>query len=192
VALRAELIDGQIVLGESRISRARRPIHKITLKPKRCPPLKEALDAIARADLITLGPGSLFTSVIPNLLVEGIPKAIRNSRAHKIYFSNLMWQPWETMQFSVADHIDAIVRHGGKGLIDTVVVNTRPIGGERRRRYAAEKVFPVEVDLPRLQAMGIDVVGRNLLDTSEKVRHDPDTVASIAIELAQMHRRRAR
>jgi uncharacterized cofD-like protein len=192
VVLRAELETGEIVEGESRISRARSPIRRLSLKPRKCEPLAETLEAIQAADLITLGPGSLYTSVIPNLLVQGVPKAIRQSRAAKVYFSNLMWQPWETMYFSASDHLEALERHAGKGLVDTVVVNTHPIGGSRRRRYAAEKVYPVEVDLPRLQQHGVEVIGRNLLARAEKVRHNPAAVADIAVELARKARARRR
>src|SRR5277367_154546 len=113
VGLQAELDDGTIVSGETRISRSRRGIHRIRLTPSRCKPLPETLEAIAEADLITLGPGSLFTSVIPNLLVSGVSKAIRNSPALKAYFVNLMWQPGETIDFRASDHIRAIRRHAG-------------------------------------------------------------------------------
>lgn len=190
VVLRAELENGEIVEGESRISRARRRIERIFLKPRKCEPLEETLQAIASADLITLGPGSLYTSVIPNLLVEGIPKAIARSQAVKAYFANLMWQPWETMYYSASDHLEAIEKHAGKRLVDIVVVNTHPISGERRRRYAAQKVYPVEVDLPRLQEFGVEVIGRSLLAKGEKVRHDPAAVAEIAVELALKARRK--
>jgi uncharacterized cofD-like protein len=192
VVLRAELENGELVEGESRISRARSRIDRIYLQPRKCEPLPETLDAITQADLITLGPGSLYTSVIPNLLVNGIPKAIRQSKAVKAYFANLMWQPWETMYFTASDHLDAIERHAGKGLVNTVVVNTHPIGGQRRRRYAAEKVYPVEVDLPQLREHGVDVIGRNLLARSEKVRHDSAAVAEVAVELARKARSRRR
>lgn len=184
VALRAELANGQEIRGESSINRAKQPIQRIYLHPQKCKPLQETLKAIQEADLITYGPGSLYTSVIPNLLVSGIPKAIRRSRALKAYFCNLMWQPWETMNFSAADHIAAIIRHGGKKLVDCIVVNNHHIGGERRRRYAAEKVYPVEVDVPRLEKMKVEVIGRNLLAKSEKVRHNSHVAAAIAVELA--------
>ncbi|MCX6590232.1 MAG: uridine diphosphate-N-acetylglucosamine-binding protein YvcK [Acidobacteria bacterium] len=190
VVLEAELASGERVLGESKIGRVKERIHQIRLKPKRVKPLKEALAAIEAADLITLGPGSLYTSVIPNLLVTGIPKAIRESRATKAYFSNLMWQPWETMHYSAADHVAAIEQHGGKGLVDCAIVNTRHIGGERRRLYAAEKVYPVVVDRPRLEAMGVEVIGLNMLAKGEKVRHDPVAAAAVAMELAQKSRLR--
>jgi uncharacterized cofD-like protein len=194
VVLEAITNDGERLLGETRIGKSRRPLERILLKPRRCKPLPQALEAIRNADLITLGPGSLYTSVIPNLLVEGVPKAIRQSRATKAYFANLMWQPWETMQYSAADHVEAILRHAGRGparqLIDTVIVNTRHIGGERRRRYAAQKVYPVETDLPRLNRLGLDVLGHNLLARGEKVRHDPATIAEIAVMLAAQARAR--
>ncbi len=113
VGLEAELEDGSIVSGETRISRSRRGIRRIYLSPRRCKPLPETLEAIAEADLITLGPGSLFTSVIPNLLVSGVSKAIRNSPAVKACFVNLMWQPGETIDFRASDHIQAIRKHAG-------------------------------------------------------------------------------
>jgi uncharacterized cofD-like protein len=190
VTLEAELDSGRLVAGETRISRSRRPIRRIALKPARCRPLTETIEAISEADLICFGPGSLYTSVIPNLLVSGIPRAIRRSPALKAYFVNLMWQPGETMGFCASDHIRVIREHAGQGLFDIAVVNTRPITGELRRRYAAARVFPVENDVPRLAAMGIRVVGRNLLAHADKVRHDPESTAAIAIDLAAEGRAR--
>jgi len=125
VALEATLEDGSKVLGESRISRSRARIEKIALRPRKCPPLRETLEAIAEADLITLGPGSLFTSVIPNLLVEGVPQAICESPAIKAYVVNLMWQPGETSGFSASDHVRAILDHSCKGLLDCVDIIER-------------------------------------------------------------------
>src|SRR5882724_1765528 len=113
VILEAELENGRIVVGESKISKSRSHIKWIRLKPRICKPLPETLEAIERADLITFGPGSLFTSVIPNVLVQGIPQAIRRSRALRAYFVNLMWQPGETIGFRASDHVDAIHRHAG-------------------------------------------------------------------------------
>ncbi len=185
VILEAELINGKIVAGETKISRARIAIKTIQLRPKHCPPLPETLRAIEEADLITLGPGSLYTSVIPNLLVDGIPAAIRRSRALKAYFVNLMWQPWETMNYSAFDHVDSIHRHAGGRLIDIAILNKRPIAGALRRTYASQKVFPVANDIPRLAEQGIEVMERNLLLTKgEKVRHDPAQTAAVVLELA--------
>jgi uncharacterized cofD-like protein len=190
VALQATLSDGTTVLGESRISKSRRPIAGIRLIPGRCKPLPEPLQAIEEADLITLGPGSLFTSIIPNLLVDEIPDAIRRSPAVKAYFVNLMWQPGETMQYRASDHVDAIHRHAGAALIEYVLVNTDPISAPLRRRYAAQRVMPVESDLDRLEELGVAVVGGKLLQKSHKVRHSPAAMANLALELAAKGRAR--
>jgi uncharacterized cofD-like protein len=192
VSLEAELGDGRLVLGETRISRSRVPIRRIRLRPNRCLPLPETLEAIHRADLICLGPGSLYTSVIPNLLVEGVPAAIQRSPALKAYFVNLMWQPGETMNYTASEHVAAIYDHSRQGLLEAVVVNTRPITGAMRRRYAAAKVYPVTVDTPRLEELELRIVGRNLLQRADKVRHSPQVSAAVAVELAAESRARRR
>src|SRR5258708_1809402 len=125
VVLEATLADGRRVQGETRISRSKSRIDRIELRPRRPKPLPETLEAIAHADLITLGPGSLFTSVIPNLLVDGIPQAIASSPALKAYFVNLMSQPGETTNFRASDHVQAVVRHGADGVDGTFVVDAR-------------------------------------------------------------------
>jgi len=137
VVLEAELENGKIVKGETRIGKSRSRIRRIQLQPRVCKPLPETLAAIEEADLITLGPGSLFTSVIPNLLVEDIAPAIHRSRASKACFVNLMWQPGETIGYRASDHVDAIHLHAGMQLIDVAVVNTRAITARQRRKYAA-------------------------------------------------------
>ena len=192
VALEARLADGTLVNGESKISRSRSRIETVSLKPCRCRPLEETLEAIAGADLITLGPGSLFTSVIPNLLVDGIHEAIQASRAVKAYIVNLMWQPGETVGFSAADHICAILRHAPGRLLDHVIVNTRPIGEEPRRRYARKHALPVALDLDKLPAMGLSMVTGDFLDETDKVRHAPAALAKVALELAAEGRERRR
>ena len=121
------LEDGQIVRGETKISRSKVAIQSIHLRPPDCHPLPEALEAIGKADLITLGPGSLYTSVIPNLLVSGIAQAIERSPALKVYFVNLMWQPGETINFTASRHVEAIHQHAGRKLVDYVVLNSTPI-----------------------------------------------------------------
>jgi uncharacterized cofD-like protein len=192
VALEAKLANGDTVQGETRISRSRSRIERISLRPRKPKPLAETLEAIAQADLITFGPGSLFTSVVPNVLVDGIPEAIEGSPAIKAYFVNLMWQPGETMHFSASEHVEAIERHAGRRLIDYVVLNTRPIAAELRRKYAAQRVYPVEMDIPRLQEMGVRVVTGSLLAKSDLVRHEPAAAAAIAIRLAEEGRRNRR
>ncbi len=190
VVLKAELEDGTVVRGETRISRSRSRIRRISLEPERCRPMEETLAAIADADLITLGPGSLYTSVVPNLLVDGIAQAIAASPAVKAYFVNLMWQPGETMHFTAADHVLAILDHARRPILDYAVVNSRGVSEEMRKKYESEQAQPVEVDLDRLTGFGITLVGRDLLQEGEKVRHSPEAIAAVALELASEGRRR--
>lgn len=197
VALRATLADGTVVKGESKISRSKVRIERIELAPRRPKPLAETLRALAEADLITLGPGSLFTSVIPNLLVDGIPRAIAESRALKAYFMNLMSQPGETTNFSASDHVAAILRHAGRlrgrRLIDVCVVNTRSIRGRALDRYQAQAARPIEIDTPALETMGLEIRATDLMRKSgmrseDKIRHDQGALGAIVVELAQQGR----
>jgi uncharacterized cofD-like protein len=185
VSLEAVLDDGTVVRGETRISRSRKRIRQIRLRPARVRPLREALEAIRSADLITLGPGSLFTSVIPNLLVSGIPAAIRESRALKAYFVNLMSQPGETTNFAASDHVRAIRDHaGGKKLLDYAVVSTSRISPALRLRYAEQNAAPVENDFAAIEALGVAVLKANLLRKGPKVRHNSAALADVAVKLA--------
>jgi len=190
VAIEATLADGARVVGETRISRSRQRIKRIRLIPRKVRPLEAALSAIAEADAITLGPGSLFTSVIPNLLVEGIPSAIRRSAAIKAYFVNLMWQPGETTDFRASDHIRAIQQHAGGKFLDYAVVNIRPIPLAVKKRYAREAALPVENDIDAIYKMGLKVMAGNLAQHTGKVRHDPGATAAVVMKLAQEGRRR--
>ncbi len=190
VALEATLDNGVRVLGETRISRSLHRIKSIRLLPRKVQPLGAALAAIAEADVITLGPGSLFTSVIPNLLVQGIPSAIRRSPAVKAYFVNLMWQPGETMEFRASDHIRAIHRHAGGKFLDYAVVNVRAITSAMKKRYARQAAMPVENDIDAIFKMGLKVMAGNLAQHSDKLRHDPASTAAVVVRLAQEGRRR--
>jgi uncharacterized cofD-like protein len=188
--LEAELEDGTIVSGETRISRSRRRIKRIRMVPRPCRPLPEALDAIAKADLITLGPGSLFTSVIPNLLVSGIPAAIAASAAVKAYFVNLMWQPGETSDFRASDHVRSILKHAPKLHLDYAILNSRQIRPALQARYARQAAHPVENDADAIRKMGVEIVLSDLLEESETVRHNPELIGEIAVGLAREGRRR--
>jgi uncharacterized cofD-like protein len=217
VSLEAVLADGSRVQGETRISRSRQRIEEVLLRPPGAKPLPETLEAIAEADLITLGPGSLFTSVIPNLLVDGISQAIAASPALKAYFVNLMSQPGETTGFRASDHAEAILRHaansrrmkpvpraeaGAPGsampgfaapLIDVVVLNTGAIRGGILRRYQARAARPIENDDARLKELGLgvrreDLVRMSAPDPAGKIRHDPGAIAAVAVELAMESR----
>jgi uncharacterized cofD-like protein len=185
VNLEARMIDGSVLSGESKISKSRQPIDRVFLRPGRSQPLKEALDAIANADVITLGPGSLYTSIVPNLLVSGIPQAIERSQALKLYFVNLMWQPGETINFTASQHVEAILKHaGGRRVMDCVVLNTAPISAALKRKYAAQNVNPVENDFERLNSLGVKVMAADLVGESKLVRHDPVATARIIMEMA--------
>jgi uncharacterized cofD-like protein len=197
VALEATLENGRKILGETRISRSKSRIERIELRPARPKPLPETLAAIAEADLITLGPGSLFTSIVPNLLVDGIPRAIAQSRALKAYFVNLMSQPGETTNFRASDHVAALLHHAGRrysgSLVDVCVVNTRSISGKVLDRYQAQAARPVECDIANLERLGLKVIGADLLRMSsfrshEKIRHDQGVIGAIVVQLAQRGR----
>jgi uncharacterized cofD-like protein len=190
VSLEAVLANGTCVAGETRISRSRKRIQVVRLRPRRARPLAATLRAIAEADVITLGPGSLFTSVIPNLLVEGIPAAIRRSPAVKACFVNLMGQPGETMDFRASDHIRAIDRHAGGKLLDYCIVNTRPIPPAMKKRYARQAALPVDNDLDALSKMGLKVIAADLAQLTGVVRHEPAATAAVVVKLAQEARRR--
>jgi uncharacterized cofD-like protein len=188
VSLEAVLEDGRVVAGETRISRSRRRISEIRIKPARVRPLRETLEAIGQADLITLGPGSLFTSVIPNLLVSGIPKAIRQSQALKAYFVNLMSQPGETTDFRASDHVLALRKHAGGRLLDCVVVSNSPISPAMRRRYAEQNAAPVENDIETLKGMELEVLAADLLQKGARVRHNPAAIGKVTFDLAKLGR----
>jgi len=190
VSLEAVLADGTVVCGETKISRSKKRIKAIRLNPARVKPMRETLEAIERADLITLGPGSLFTSVIPNLLVSGIPKAIRNSPATKVYFMNLMSQPGETIGFLASDHVRAITDHAKGRILDCVVVNNAPISPAMVSQYAERNSTPIENDIPKLKKLGLDVIEADLLHAVRKVRHNPDAIGRIGYELAARGRAR--
>ena len=190
VSLEATLANGSQVVGETRISRSRQRIRSVRLNPRKARPLAATLNALEEADVITLGPGSLFTSVIPNLLVEGIPAAIRRSPAVKVYFVNLMWQPGETTDFRASDHIRAIHKHAGGKLLDYAVINVRPIPSEVKRRYARQAALPVENDIDNILKLGLKVMAGKLALLSDKVRHDPASTAAVVVKLAQEGRQR--
>jgi uncharacterized cofD-like protein len=188
--LEATLSDGSKVAGETRISRSRTRIQSVRLRPRKAQPLDATLQAIAEADVITLGPGSLFTSVVPNLLVDGIPAAVRRSAAVKAYFVNLMWQPGETTDFTASEHVRAIHRHARCKLLDYAIVNIRPIKPALKRRYARQEALPVVNDLDMLFKMGVKVMAGNLVGNADAVRHDPEATAEVVLRLAEEGRRR--
>lgn len=191
VSLRARLAGGVVVDGETRISRSASPILRIELVPPGVRPSPGILDAIARADLVTLGPGSLFTSIIPNLLVRGVARAILRSPAWKVSILNLMSQPGETSGLSAAGHVEAIHRHARAPFLQFALANTSPIARPALARYVRARAERVLVDHGRLHALGLNVIELPLLARGDKIRHDPDRLAAAVVDLA-LHSRRSR
>jgi len=185
VRLEARLQGGRSVRGESRISSSSNPIKKILLNPRHCRPLPETLAAISEADLITLGPGSLYTSIIPNLLVDGIAEAIASSPALKVYIANLMWQPGETVGYTASDHLLAIHEHAGRHLVDCVIANSHKVPARLRKLYGLRDAQPVEIDQKELKAMGVQLLTMDLLAPGPKVRHNADHLANLLAGLAR-------
>jgi len=182
VSLVATLQNGRKVHGETRISASKNPIKKLTLLPRSVRPLPKAVEAIQEADLILLGPGSLYTSILPNLLIPEIANAIAKSKAPRVYIANLMTQPGETSGYALGDHLRAIQRHTQRGLIDWVVANRVAISLEVAKRYRAEGAEPVAVDIPDLQKLGYRVVLDNLLEEHGVIRHNPKRLARLLLE----------
>jgi len=184
VRLVAEMEDGEIVLGETRITAARSPIRRLRLEPEHCLPLPEALAALRAADVITIGPGSLYTSILPNLLVSRVAETIGAARAVKIFICNLMTQPGETDGYSARRHLDTVKQYAPEIAFDFVVVNNRPISAGQTERYAAEGARQIGLSdhlLEKTFACQTEVVRADLLDEGEKVRHSPDKLARVIL-----------
>jgi uncharacterized cofD-like protein len=188
VTLEAELADGTIVAGETSISRSRKRIRRVRLVPRRVRPFPEVLSAIREADLILVGPGSLYTSIIPNLLIEEVTEIIAQSRATCVYIANLMTQPGETQHYSVADHVRAIYDHTRNGLFDLAVVNRAPVEPRLLRRYCKKGAEPVEPSFEELDAMRLRYVTGDLLRQDGVVRHDHTRLARLLIERFVLHK----
>jgi uncharacterized cofD-like protein len=185
VVLRAVFDDGQIAEGETRITSAHKRIRKISLIPEDAEPLEDAVRAIADADVITIGPGSLYTSLVPNLLVRKIMEAVDRSHAIRIYIQNIMTQPGESDGLSVADHIEAMACHcGGRVLFPKVLVNNAVPSADLLRKYQSEGAELVRVDRERLRSMGLECTERDLLAEGDVIRHDPYRLAEAVYQMA--------
>ncbi len=178
--LAARMSDGRIVEGESRITAARGTIEEVMLDPPYAAPLDEVIAAIREADAIVLGPGSLYTSIMPNLLVDRVAREIELAGAVKIYVCNVMTQPGETDGYSAAAHVRALMRGSDARLCDVVVVNDE-LPRKLREEYAEEGQYPVAVDEAELAALGLRVVRANVISETQTVRHDPDRLAAVVI-----------
>ena len=192
VALEATFANGTSVRGESRIFAFKKAqncrVREVRLVPEHPPALPAALEAIRQADVVLLGPGSLYTSIIPNLLVDGISDAIRNSRALKIYVCNIMTQDGETEGMTASEHVAALLKHGGSGLVDLCLCNSEAVNRRLLERYSREDAEPMRVDAEAVEALGAQVVLRPLVDQqSEYARHSGVKVAEAVVELYREH-----
>ncbi|MBI2093177.1 MAG: YvcK family protein [Candidatus Omnitrophica bacterium] len=185
VRLVAEHDDGSITSGESKISEALRLIRRLWLEPNDPIPSSEALSAIEEADVIVIGPGSLFTSVIPNLLVPGLMEAIVHSLALKVYVCNIMTQFRETHGLSASGHVEALIAHTHPQIFQACVVNTALVPEPLLSMYEAEQAFQVVPDIDRIQALGYPVVTEDLINANDYVRHDPEKLARLISQLAK-------
>lgn len=183
ITLKAILDDDTEIIGESCVSQADRPIVRLTIEPEDVQPLDEALEAIAQAEAIVLGPGSLFTSIIPNLLVDGIVEAILNSHAMKFYVCNVMTQAGETDNFTAEDHLLSLLEHGRKGIVDYIIVNNHAtMNQEILQRYAEEGAAPVTYKKDQLELLNVRVVEADLLNEQHVLRHDSAQLAETIMD----------
>lgn len=187
VYLEAEFENGSRCLGESKIFYAKKlqncRIRQVRLVPEHPVALPESLEAIRDADMIILGPGSLYTSIIPNFLVDGISEAVAASRAKKILIMNIMTQDGETEDYTGADHVRAILRHGLPGIVDVCIANNRLIDEKTLEPYRQEGVGPIDLDREAIEAMGIDVREYPLAAGERYIRHDSDALADAIMEV---------
>jgi uncharacterized cofD-like protein len=188
VTLEAELEDGKIVSGETNISRSRKRIERVRLVPRRVRPLPDALAAIRQADLILIGPGSLYTSILPNLLVEQVVEVIANSPATRVYIANVMTQPGETQHYSVADHVRAIYAHTRRNLFDFVVINRAQVSPRLLRRYAAQGAEPVDPSFSELDRMRLKYVTGDILKQGGMARHDQSRLTRLLLDKFVEHK----
>jgi uncharacterized cofD-like protein len=184
VRLVAELEDGSIVRGETHISASKVPIRRLHLEPERCLPLPQALKAIRVADIITVGPGSLYTSILPNLLVAQVARVIGESSATKVFVSNLMTQPGETDGYTAREHLETVRKYAPEIHFDFVVVNNRRISSEQAERYAAEGAYQIGIDESIDDALDrtTEVMWGDLLDDGAKVRHHSNRLAQVVMD----------
>ena len=185
VELEALMQDQTRVRGETKITASKGRIEELFLVPPSPEPLPQTLEAITRADVITIGPGSLFTSLIPNLLVRGIPEAIRESSALKIYVCNLMTQANESLGRTAAEHIRALNDHAGHQIFDYALVNRAQLSSELKAKYALEGASQIVADLDAIEAMGVCPVLGDYLSEDNVARHATDRVAEDLLELAK-------
>jgi uncharacterized cofD-like protein len=183
VTLAARMDDGSLVRGETNITASRQRIVELMLDPPDPPPPPETLAAIAAADLITIGPGSLYTSIVTNLLVRDIPEALGLAKATRVFICNLMTQANESLHLTASQHIEKIYEHAGRPIFDYAVVNVAPVSAEIRRRYAAQGAEATVADVDRIEALGVRCVTGDFAEEGDVLRHAADRVTDAVMAL---------
>ncbi|WP_411333899.1 gluconeogenesis factor YvcK family protein [Metabacillus indicus] len=184
VVLHAEMEDGTIVSGESKIPYSGKKIKRVFLSPETIEPLDEAIDVIRKADLILIGPGSLYTSILPNLLVPKIGDEVCKAKAKKVYICNVMTQAGETLDYTASDHVKALNDHMKCPFIDTILVNDEVIPDMMKALYAEELAKPVNYDIEALRELGLEIVHDKIVSYENNViRHDTVKVAKLLYEM---------
>ncbi|MCL6587568.1 MAG: YvcK family protein [Anoxybacillus sp.] len=191
VVLHAEMEDGTIVSGESKIPYSGKRIKKVFLTPEQIEPLPEAIEEIRQADLIVIGPGSLYTSILPNLLVPKIGREVCEANAKKVYVCNVMTQAGETLHYAASDHVKALYNHMECAFLDFILVNNGHIPEDIQQRYAEEYAEPVKDDADRLVELGLTVIRENIVSYKDRViRHDTQKVAALLVSLLETQKNR--
>jgi uncharacterized cofD-like protein len=181
----ARMDDGTLVRGETNITASRKHIAELMLDPPGAAPLPETLEAIERADLISVGPGSLYTSLITNLLVQGMPSALASARGVRVYVCNLMTQANESLGLTASQHIERIYEHTRASIFDYALVNTGAFSPQTLARYAAQGAAPIEADIERIEALGVRVITGDFASEESVVRHAAVGVTDALLTLGQ-------
>ncbi|MFD1038837.1 uridine diphosphate-N-acetylglucosamine-binding protein YvcK [Virgibacillus byunsanensis] len=180
MSLHAKMIDGSIVSGESKIPLANKKIKRVFLRPNPVQPLPNAVRAIENADLVVVAPGSLYTSILPNMIIPQIDTAIQDAKGKVVYVCNVMTQEGETTGFTASDHVQAIFDHVGEGSVDSIIVHNEPIKRAVREVYAEENAKPVVYDTDRLLEMGLQIIEGDIIShTQSTLRHDTSKIAKL-------------
>jgi uncharacterized cofD-like protein len=179
----ARMEDGSEVRGETNITASRQRIAELMIEPADAAALPETLDAIERADLITVGPGSLYTSLITNLLVQGVPSALANARGVRVYICNLMSQANESLGLKASEHIERIYEHTRAPIFDYAILNTAPFSPDTLARYATERAAPIEVDIERIETLGVRCITGNFAIEDTVVRHNASRLTGALLAL---------
>lgn len=191
VELEATMNDGSVVSGETNVTASDKRVTEIRMIPSDARPLPETLEAIANADLITIGPGSLYTSLIPNVLVHGVPEAIAASRAVRVFICNLMTEANESLNLTASEHLKAILAHARHPIFDFAMVNSAPVSEPMLQKYAEEHASQVECDCDAIEALGVKCLTGNFVQENDVARHATDTLSQELLRLGEVARKPA-